>query len=308
MKNSIIFLVLIVLNVFAQANEISEICQNLLISKKLNKDILKPIGKIDIYDINGDGIDEKVVIDSLREDLPFSLSIYDNEHSKNMVSVELYEEVRFDEGIQVFHHQDKYYILHYRTKKNIVPTYLTYINSKNIEIPKCKFRNEKKLILKENNTSICKTLLKRYKKTGTIIFDIPSKFKFDVTKSKREYGFNPTKTTIGNMAYFDFNNNGVKEYVQLFEGVYDSKIFYKIIEKKDMKILTNNENLKAATGEWLRYQDKVYFVNGYIENINKPLFIGLIDNNISKAVCTYAVDTEIMLDINQTKSFFKVTK
>jgi len=303
MKKNILRIIVVAFSTHVMAENMPSVCQD-LVNVDLHKKTLEPNDKIKsgLYDINNDGIEEKVVIDSLREELPLELSLY-NKKTNNSIFYGAYEHVRFDESLEVFNYHNKYYIQHYRTKAKTSPTYVTYINSENKEIPICKFKNVKKLILKEDNTTFdklkCNALLKRYKEGESVIFDIPSKFKFDVT---RKYGFYAQKTHIGNIAYFDYNNDGYKEYVQLFQDKYGTYLFYREI-KDNMKILMDNVGLDVANNIWLRYQDKVYFVNGKIDSLNNLIAIGMIEDNRNKLVCTYDLNIEVTVDRNQTKLF-----
>ena len=304
MKKHILLMIVVALSTHVMAENMPSICKD-LVDVDLRKKILEPNDKIKsgLYDINNDGIEEKVVIGSLgREQNPVGLYLH-NKETNDYISYEPYEHVRFDESLEVFHYHDKYYIQHYYTRVKKIPTYITYINSKNKEIPICKFKSVQKLIPKEHNTTFdCNALHKRYKEGKSVIFDIPSKFKFDVT---REYGLNTKRTTIGNIAYFDYNNDGVKEYVQEFEDKYTMQHSYRLIED-NMKTLIDNDTVSREYNRaWLRYQDKVYFVNGFLDSVSRPISIGIIDKNTSKEVCFYDYLVKFTLDENITKQLKK---
>lgn len=315
-KSYIYLTIGLMINVSANNVTIQQpICQDFL-NLELRKEMTVPMkeNKSILIDINNDGQDENV---TLNTDIAHDTNIWYNSLSypqqyKTTTDLEL----RWFRGQQVLLYNNHYYIAYFETIKKIKPKYITSIDimkDKNIEHAICKFKNKEKLILsKESNASLCTNLLKKYKKDKKdkiIIFDIPSKFKFESTKTSNDYGVNPKKTIIGNIAYFDFNNDTVKEYVQLFEGRYNGMKHYKKINKEEMKLIDmRNGGLSDVKGEWLRYQDKVYFVNGSISSIDYPISIGLIEHNTSKNVCTYRISSDIRLDINQTKSLIKKIK
>ena len=70
-------MIVVALSTHVMAENMPSICKD-LVDVDLRKKILEPNDKIKsgLYDINNDGIEEKVVIDSLRGELPLELSLY----------------------------------------------------------------------------------------------------------------------------------------------------------------------------------------------------------------------------------------
>jgi hypothetical protein len=295
----VVIVLFLVWNIFAFAVSNSMSCQSLLLNGKLNTDILKSMKRTGNYDINGDGIDEKVVINSY--EVRADLSLYNSE-TNALINYVNYEPTLFSGSLKVFAYQNSYYIVYYYDGKYLEPIYMTSIDSKNIENAICKFKNTKVLKLQQESTQYpkkrCDALLQKFKQDKTVTFAIPSKLIFNASY---HYPFNTGSTTIGNIAYFDFNNDGIKEYVQLFEGMYDNHLSYALL-KDDLQTPIEFNTPDVQTNLWMIDKNTTYYMYENLDHRSESLSIKMIDKNITKTVCEYHYDILIHMDNNITEN------
>jgi len=286
--------------------------KDLTVGKNVCQDFLNPEmrtqmllslqeGKSTIIDINNDGINEKVILESQGTQVT-SLALTISDSNDKYINIEGYENVRLNRSMQILLSNNHYYIVHFADVFKKSPTYITSVNSKNIEQPICKFNNVKTLKLLAHDDayspSQCNLLLNHVKEGKTIRFDIPSTFAFN---SSTEYKFiNKKRTTIGNIGYLDYNNDGKKEYLQLFEDKYDMHLFYRVLEDDRTTLRADDSSLLRAK-VWFSVNNKIYAFEGNLKNMNNHLFIRIEESNVSKEICTYAFDVDIFLENNTTK-------
>ena len=103
------------------------------------------LSKVDgsgIYDINHDGIKEKVILKGMDIDnlIRFNeVEIYNIENNESIL-YSFYGPAEFDQLREVLEYKGVYYLVQYYDKYKVKIEYLTYIDKYNIERPVCKFK------------------------------------------------------------------------------------------------------------------------------------------------------------------------
>jgi len=303
MKKSIYVIILLMVSLSGKdVNNENKVCQDFL-NPEMREQMLLPLkeGKSTSYDINNDGTVEKVLLEVVAQPIEtLLLSIYDK--NDKHVRIEGYENVRLNRSMQILSYHEYYYIVHYADIHQKFPTYITSINSQNVEKPICKYKNEKTLKLFSHDDaydpSKCDALLNRFKEGKTIPFSLPSKLpKKDLCTKYifRHCGDN----RIRGIGYLDYNNDGKKEYVQQLEYIYDER-------DRQYAVIDDNKTLRFDTlimhiESWIEENNKTYYIDGYLQDINNPPSIMLHYDHKSVKICEYQYEQITTLDINLTK-------
>ena len=304
MKKSIHVLLFLVISISANdVTDMPDICQDFLDPQK-KKQMLVP-GQEERkgihVDINNDGTEEKVLLEVIAQPVStLLLSIYDKNDKR--IRIKEYENSRLNQSMQILSYREHNYIIHYADIFQRFPTYITSTNSQNIEKPICKYKNEKTLKLvahdDTHNPSKCNALLNRFKEGKTVPFTIPSKLpKKDLCTKYifRHCGDN----RIRGIGYFDYDNDGKKEYVQQLEYIYDERDRqYAVID--DHKTL-RYDTLIMHIESWVEENNKTYYIDGYLQDISNPPSIMLHYEHKSVKICEYQYEPITTLDINLTK-------
>jgi len=298
MKKNIYLIVFLMVGLWAN----DSVCQKFL-DPEMRKLMVIPLPKGEksiSVDINNDGIEERISMALSGVDIPTERIDIHNQQDNKYINIGL-EETKFDQSMQILLDEGHYYIVYFADLYKKKPTYIVSINDKNIEQPVCKFKSVEKLKLVEHNSTYspkkCDTLLNMFKENKTVPFTIVSELPPKDVCTKYKY-HHCGAIRVGGIGYFDYDNDGKKEYVQELNNKFNEKdSYYAVID--DKKTLRMNTSIMHIVS-WIEKNGKTYYLDGHFKYINYPPSIGMIDNHSSKQVCRYDYDIVTSLDKNIT--------
>lgn len=301
MKKTIILICILVVDIWAKdTKDIPGVCQAFL-DPDSREQMFVPLetgGESISVDINNDGVDENVSYSLPGHDIVrYNLAIYDknNKYIHPDAGDGNYEvAIRFAGFDKILTYENKHYIISYKDNNAKIPILISYLNPKNILTPVCKLKNTIKYKVnyhdKNYSENLCYTLREHVTKGEVVSFDIPSKLE---ANSKEKQYCHSVIREVENVAYFDYNNDTKKEYIQAFSPEYDKSHCYGVLDKSKTKIVSPDWILADY---WFYGNGKTYYIHGY-KKTNRQT-INIYESNESKTVCQFEVEATTSMDNN----------
>jgi len=286
----LVFIFIFVVDIsIADANLSTNICKDYLDPNLREKmTILDDSSKKLHIDINNDGEKEIVYLTyngHVYDKREFHIELKNNQSYSYKEFIDEEDLIRFGLTKGILFYKNNYYIVHFYDYESMFPTYITYIDSDNIEHPLCKYKFKKSLHLtyhtKDYTPKQCNSFMKQVNEGKIIPFNIPSKFKF--------YYHQPN-IAVGGIGYLDYNNDGKKEYLQSFEFLYPTQAYYGIYNDEHYLNPIFSRQKQVDANVWFEANQKIYSLRE-LQNGGKDINI-IEKKNDERTVCGFTIEAD----------------